>query len=70
MLCTLRPFQLIATTAGAHSDVRTIDQGLWSNANAEHCEDLEIDAFIATGRLPHGQPETANETGAFPQRRR
>jgi len=48
--------QRIADTAGALPDVLTTDAGYWSEANAEHCEQLGIDAYIATGRLPHGQP--------------
>jgi transposase len=48
--------QGIAASAGALPDVMTLDAGDWSEDNAGHCEDLGIDAFIATGRLPHGQP--------------
>jgi hypothetical protein len=28
----------------------------WSEGNAKICADQGIDAYIATGRLPHGQP--------------
>jgi len=53
----LKPMvQRIADTAGVLPDVLTTDAGYWSEANAEHCEQLGIDAYIATGRLPHGQP--------------
>ena len=48
--------QRIAATAGALPDVLTADAGYWSEANAELCADQGIDAYIATGRLPHGQP--------------
>jgi hypothetical protein len=34
----------------------TIDPGYWSEDNAKACVDQGIDAYIATGRLPHGQP--------------
>jgi Transposase DDE domain len=34
----------------------SLDAGYWSDAKAEHCEELGIVAYIATGRLPHGQP--------------
>jgi hypothetical protein len=34
----------------------TADAGYWSESNAELCADQGIDAHIATGRLPHGQP--------------
>jgi len=47
--------QRIAASAGALPAVMTLDAGYWSEANAEHCEELGIDAYIATGRLPHGQ---------------
>ncbi|MEA5475989.1 transposase [Synechococcus sp. CCY9201] len=46
----------IAASAGELPDVMTMDAGYWSDDNAGHCEDLGIDAYIATGRLPHGKP--------------
>lgn len=46
----------IAATAGALPDVMTLDAGYWSEGNAKACADQGIDAHIATGRLPHGQP--------------
>jgi len=46
----------IATTAGALPDVMTMDAGYWTEENAKACADQGIDAYIATGRLPHGQP--------------
>jgi hypothetical protein len=46
----------IATSAGALPDVMTLDAGYWSEDNAKSCADQGIDAYIATGRLPHGQP--------------
>jgi hypothetical protein len=48
--------QRIATSAGAMPDVMTLDAGYWSEENARVCVDQGIDAYIATGRLPHGQP--------------
>jgi len=49
--------QRIATTAGAGPEVMTMDAaGYWSEDNAKACADQGIDAYIATGRLPHGQP--------------
>jgi len=48
--------QRIAATAGALPEVMTTDAGYWSEANAELCAQQGIDAYIATGRLPHGQP--------------
>jgi hypothetical protein len=48
--------QRIATTAGALPEVMTMDAGYWSEDNASRCENLGIDAYIATGRQPHGQP--------------
>ena len=48
--------QRIATSAGALPTVMTMDAGYWSEDNAGHCESLGIDAYIATGRLAHGQP--------------
>jgi hypothetical protein len=48
--------QRIAASAGALPGVMTMDAGYWSENNADRCEDLGIDAYIATGRLPHGQP--------------
>jgi hypothetical protein len=33
-----------------------MDTGYWSEDNAKICADQAIDAYIATGRLPHGQP--------------
>ncbi|WP_231598354.1 transposase [Synechococcus sp. CBW1002] len=46
----------LAASAGALPDVMTMDARYWSEDNAGHCEDPGIDAYIATGRLPHGQP--------------
>jgi transposase len=46
----------IAASAGDLPVVMTLDAGYWSEANAKHCEENGIDAYIATGRLPHGQP--------------
>jgi transposase len=46
----------IAASAGDLPVVMTLDAGYWSEANAKHCEQSGIDAYIATGRLPHGQP--------------
>ena len=46
----------IATSAGALPDVMTLDAGYWSEDNVKTCADQGIDAYIATGRLPHGQP--------------
>ena len=48
--------QRIAATAGARPDVMTADAGYWSEVNAELCAVQGIDAYIATGRLAHGQP--------------
>ncbi|QNI69716.1 IS1182 family transposase [Cyanobium sp. NS01] len=48
--------QRIATSAGALPDVMTLDAGYWSEDNVKVCADQGIDAYIATGRLPHGQP--------------
>ena len=48
--------QRIAATAGALPAVMTADAGYWSEDNAELCAEQGIDAYIATGRLPHGQP--------------
>jgi hypothetical protein len=31
-------------------------RAIWSEDNAKDCSDQGIDAYIATGRLPHGQP--------------
>jgi len=47
--------QRIATSAGGLPDVMTMDAGYWSEDNAKTCADQGIDAYIATGRLPHGQ---------------
>ena len=48
--------QRIAASAGALPAVMTADAGYWSEGNAALCADQGIDAYIATGRLPHGQP--------------
>ena len=34
----------------------TLDAGYWSVGYAKACANQGIDAYIATGRLPHGQP--------------
>jgi hypothetical protein len=53
----LKPMlERIAATAGALPEVITLDAGYWSEDNASRCENLGIDAYIATGRLLHGQP--------------
>jgi hypothetical protein len=48
--------QRIMATAGALPEVMTMDAGYWSEGNTKCCSDQGIDAYIATGRLPHGQP--------------
>lgn len=48
--------QRIAANTGALPTVMTLDAGYWSEDNANCCADKGIDAYIATGRLPHGQP--------------
>ena len=47
----------------------TADAGYWSEVNAELCAVQGIDAYIATGRLAHGQPP-ATETRTDAQGRR
>jgi len=58
--------QRIATTAGARPEVMTMDTGYCSEDNAKACADQRIDAYIATGRLPHGQPLPPNR-GPLPR---
>ena len=45
----------IFASADALPHVMTLDAGYWSENNAKACTDQGIDAYIATGRLPHGQ---------------
>lgn len=45
----------ITEMAGALPDVMTLDAGYWSENNVNTCADQGVDAYIATGRLPHGQ---------------
>lgn len=56
----------IASSAGALPNVMTMDAGYWSEDNANACSDQGIDAYIATGRLPHGQPP-APKRGPIPR---
>ena len=56
----------ITATPGALHTVMTMDAGYWSQDNANVCSDLGIDACIATGWLPHGQP-LPPKVGAFPR---
>jgi hypothetical protein len=46
----------IASNADQLPDVMTMDAAYWSEDNAKICADRGIDAYIATGRLPHGKP--------------
>jgi hypothetical protein len=46
----------ISACAGALPAIMTLDAGYWSEDNANACSDQGIDAYIATGRLPHDQP--------------
>ena len=48
--------QRIGDSAGGVPKVMTMDAGYWSEDNAKVCADQGIDAYIAPGRLPHGQP--------------
>jgi hypothetical protein len=48
--------QRIAASAGTLPTVMTMDAGYWSEDNVKVCADQGIDAYIAPGRLPHGQP--------------
>ena len=45
----------IVASVGALPDVMTKVAGYWSENNVNACADQGIDAYIATGRLPHGQ---------------
>ena len=45
----------IVASAGALPAVMTMDAGYWSENNVNACADQGVDAYIATGRLPHGQ---------------
>jgi hypothetical protein len=56
----------IAASAGALPVVMTLDAGYWSEDNANACADQGIDAYIATGRLPHGKPPSAKR-GPLPK---
>jgi hypothetical protein len=58
--------QRIASNAGALPDVMTLDAGYWSEDNANTCSDQGIDAYIATGRLPHGKSPTP-QRGPLPK---
>jgi hypothetical protein len=46
----------IDVTAGALPHALTTDAGYWSEDKEKACAEQGIDAYIATGRLPHGQP--------------
>jgi hypothetical protein len=46
----------IGASARALPAVMTLDAGYWSENKAKVCADQDIDAYIATGSLPHGQP--------------
>ena len=48
--------QRIGASAGSLPTVMTMDAGYWSEDNAKASTDQGIDAYIAIGRLPHGQP--------------
>jgi len=56
----------VAASAGALPDVMTLDAGYWSEDNANACSDEGIDAYIATGHLPHGNPPPAKR-GPLPK---
>jgi len=51
----------IVASAGGLPDVMTMDAGYWSEDNVQVCADQGIDAYIATGRLPHGQQAEKQE---------
>jgi len=46
---------LVETCTGGQPKRLSADAGYWSKDNAAVCEDRGIDAFIATGRLAHGE---------------
>ena len=46
----------IVDNTGALPVVMTTDAGYCSDDNLNHCEQRGVDAYIATGRLPHGKP--------------
>ena len=48
---------LVEVNTGAFPQRLTADAGYWSESNAAACEDRGVDAFIATGRLKHGESE-------------
>jgi hypothetical protein len=51
-----RMLERIAASSGELPIVMTLNGGYWSEPNAQHCEQRGSVAYIATGRLPHGQP--------------
>jgi hypothetical protein len=47
--------QHIAANTGVFPNVMMLDAGYWWEDNTNCSSGLGIDAFIATGRLPHNQ---------------
>ncbi len=45
----------IEQALGARPEHLSVDAGYWSEANADYCESRGVDAYIATGRLKHGE---------------
>lgn len=45
----------IEQALGVGPEHLSVDAGYWSEANADYCEGRGIDAYIATGRLKHGE---------------
>jgi hypothetical protein len=57
---------LVAMENGRLPGVLTADNGYYTDANAAWCAEWGIDAYIATGRLPHGAwvPQTGRRESA------
>jgi transposase len=50
-----RMLDAVIENCGKPPDAFSADAGYWSESNAIHCQDANCDAYIATGRQPHGR---------------
>ncbi len=58
--------EMIERLLGEHPDQVVADAGYWSEANVEQLEAKGIDAYLARGRMKHGEPALPPPRGRIP----
>ena len=57
----------VETNLGSRPDQLLADAGYFSEDNVAHCDDVGVDALIATGRFKHNEPPVPAPRGPIPK---